>query len=1444
MTVRRYSSVSQETTLALALSNVATTMTVISAAGLLGSVTPAVGETFTVAIDPDTSQEEIVDVIFPSSPSSSTLTITRNVEPGSSGISHSVGAKVRHMAIGRDFREANNHIENSTTAHGLTIANVLETTDTNMITNAMLQSNSVTTAKITDLNVTTAKIADSAITSAKIADLGVATGDIADLAITTGKVADAAITSAKIADLTIATGDIADSAITSAKIADGTIVAGDIADGAVTSAKILNDTIVNADINSAAAIAYSKLNLAGSITSSDITDGTIVNGDISPSAAIAYSKLNLAGSVTSSDIVDGTIVNADLSTSAQVAYSKLNLTNTIVNADINASAAIEKTKISGTAITAADTGTITSTMIADGAITNADINASAAIALSKLATDPLARANHTGTQTASTVSDFDTQVRTSRLDQMAAPTGSVSANSQKITNLATPTSNTDAATKAYADLMIPLTQKGAANGVAELDADGLLPANRLPSLSITTTQVVATQAAMLALTAQTGDVAVRTDLNKTFILTASPATTLANWQELLTPTDAVLSVDGQTGTVSLSSTYATVANAANKLPLAGGTMSGAIAMGSNKITGLGTPTTTGDAATKDYADTKLALTGGTLSGALAMGTNKITGVGDPTNAQDAATKNYIDNTVLAPSNLIGVITSVGNATSIASQTGTGTKFVVDTSPTLVTPVLGVATATSINGTTIPTSKTLVATDSTTLLVPSQTGNSGKYLTTDGTTSSWGTVAGYNAPTLGSTSIASGATVTNVNGLTINSTTIPTSKTLVTTDTTAYVSTAGGSTVTASAIGVVPLTLKGASGQTSDLLSIQNNGGTPLVEVDSAGRLLIGVATSNGAKLEIVNTGADAIAVVRSTVATASATFEAQGNDFYSTPSYRGTAIAQYGASASGTTAGLTNVSLGILRFQNTSAGLIFTNGGVPLVFGTTATERMRIDSSGNVGIGTTSPTASTRLTLSDTNSIKLALTGGSTQNGIVFNAVSTSNQYYVGAGINLLVGGDKGFLIYNTATATAKFIAEDVNGETRTLATTYLTHHTNGVERMRIDSAGNVGINNISPALKLVVTGTGTSAAMPTLGTASGVSYISASTGTYGLLTGVNYSTGDVWMQAQRTDSNATPYNILLNPSGGNVGIGGNAAPARLHTVLTGSYSSGGVWGTNTAVFATGTSNVSGALAISYDDTNGAKFTSLVPGVAWKPLTINAQSTQINYSGTNFGMILNTAGYVGIGAASPSSRLTVGANPPQAGAIAAVASNGGISLALSDNINNSLYVRHPSGAVLIGTDPGGGFRLATNGSTAAETKLSIDTGGTATFTGTVVAPAFTGYITGTNHGRINTGVIFQPAANSQATYSNYPVGYSAMLIPSANGMPNSSHYFYFMKIAQRDNGTGWSGIAINFNNGDFYVGTTMDGTTYATWKRMANEILMGTAAPSGGVDGDVYVQYV
>lgn len=94
-------------------------------------------------------------------------------------------------------------------------------------------------------------------------------------------------------------------------------------------------------------------------------------------------------------------------------------------------------------------------------------------------------------------------------------------------------------------------QKGANNGIATLDGGGKIPESQLPALALVTVSTVANQAAMLALTAEPGDVAVRTDQNKSYILSVAPASTLANWVELRSPTDAVLSVAGKTGAVTL-----------------------------------------------------------------------------------------------------------------------------------------------------------------------------------------------------------------------------------------------------------------------------------------------------------------------------------------------------------------------------------------------------------------------------------------------------------------------------------------------------------------------------------------------------------------------------------------------------------------------------------------------------------------------------------------------------------------------------------------------------------------------------------------------------------------------------------------------------------------------------------------------------------------------------
>jgi len=99
-----------------------------------------------------------------------------------------------------------------------------------------------------------------------------------------------------------------------------------------------------------------------------------------------------------------------------------------------------------------------------------------------------------------------------------------------------------------------LSEKWQANGYAPLGADSKVPVAYLPSITITDTFVESSVGAMLALTAQTGDVCVRTDESKSYILKWTDPSVLANWTILLNPTSPVQSVNWQTWTVVLTTT--------------------------------------------------------------------------------------------------------------------------------------------------------------------------------------------------------------------------------------------------------------------------------------------------------------------------------------------------------------------------------------------------------------------------------------------------------------------------------------------------------------------------------------------------------------------------------------------------------------------------------------------------------------------------------------------------------------------------------------------------------------------------------------------------------------------------------------------------------------------------------------------------------------------------
>lgn len=106
---------------------------------------------------------------------------------------------------------------------------------------------------------------------------------------------------------------------------------------------------------------------------------------------------------------------------------------------------------------------------------------------------------------------------------------------------------------------------GTASGqIPVLGAGGKLSSSLLPDLSLTEVYTVASEAAQIALDADEGDVAIRTDINKSYIQNGGSAGTMADWSELLTPTDAVLSVNGYTGAVVLDAADVGLGNVTNE----------------------------------------------------------------------------------------------------------------------------------------------------------------------------------------------------------------------------------------------------------------------------------------------------------------------------------------------------------------------------------------------------------------------------------------------------------------------------------------------------------------------------------------------------------------------------------------------------------------------------------------------------------------------------------------------------------------------------------------------------------------------------------------------------------------------------------------------------------------------------------------------------------------
>lgn len=115
------------------------------------------------------------------------------------------------------------------------------------------------------------------------------------------------------------------------------------------------------------------------------------------------------------------------------------------------------------------------------------------------------------------------------------------------------------------------------------------------------------------------------------------------------------------------------------------------------------------------------------------------------------------------------------------------------------------------------------------------------------------------------------------------------------------------------------------------------------------------------------------------------------------------------------------------------------------------------------------------------------------------------------------------------------------------------TVNPNHIDDAMFHGAGNVGIGSSSPGNRLTIA-SASDDAIPTLGTNSGKVGIFRNSGIgsadlYGMIMG-QLGTGDFYQQVQRVDGSAQAYNLLLQPSGGSVGIGLNTSPSKPLHVL------------------------------------------------------------------------------------------------------------------------------------------------------------------------------------------------------------------------------------------------------------------------------------------------------
>ena len=407
MTTRQYSSRSQQSTLTGAITSGATSITVVSGSALLGGVTIPAGRTFTLVLDPDTALEEIVDA---TAVSTNTFTITRAID-GSTAQDHSAGAVVRHMAIGRDYRDANLHAEASAyyndgsgtghTMHGIGSGegDVVGTGKTQTLTNKTLTSPTISDPTITG----TASAGAVLVFEGTTADAYETTLTVVDptqdntitLPNTTGTVV-----------IATATQTLTNKTLTSPVISGSPVITGLSSAGMISSSATPKDYVdsilgsATAAATSAASAATSAASAATSASSASTSASsalTSANSASTSATAAATSATSAAASATAA-ATSATSAAADATTAANSVATIAGYATTASN---SASAAATSASSAATSATSSATSATASATSASASATSATASATSASAAATSASSAATSAASAATSAAS-----------------------------------------------------------------------------------------------------------------------------------------------------------------------------------------------------------------------------------------------------------------------------------------------------------------------------------------------------------------------------------------------------------------------------------------------------------------------------------------------------------------------------------------------------------------------------------------------------------------------------------------------------------------------------------------------------------------------------------------------------------------------------------------------------------------------------------------------------------------------------------------------------------------------------------------------------------------------------------------------------------------------------------------------------------------------------------